>query len=141
MGKCMCSMTNISSHQAVSLILKCPDLWAPYIPKNWTPTRIEVVSGNKISLAVGIKDLFSQNQSLSHVIWLCCPSSGFLFPARLYHGQFVLIWKSLEVIHSKLDLVNMDVRPLLFTKLSLFTKSSLDKEQNMKKRAGVHSSN
>ena len=72
-GKCMCSITNVSSHQAVSLILKCPDLWAPYIPKNWTPTRIEVVSGNKISLAVGIKDLFSQNQSLSHVIWLCLP--------------------------------------------------------------------
>ena len=69
----MCSITNVSSHQAVSLILKCPDLWAPYIPKNWTPTRIEVVSGNKISLAVGIKDLFSQNQSLSHVIWLCLP--------------------------------------------------------------------
>ena len=98
-GKCMCSITNVSSHQAVSLILKCPDLWAPYIPKNWTPTRIEVVSGNKISLAVGIKDLFSQNQSLSHVIWLCCPSSGFLFPARLYHGQFVLIWKSLGVLY------------------------------------------
>ena len=31
-------------------------------------------------------------------------------------------------IHLKLDSVNMDVRPLLFTKLSLFTKSSLDKE-------------
>ena len=30
-------------------------------------------------------------------------------------------------IHPKLDLVNMDVRPLLFTELSLFTKSSLDK--------------
>ena len=73
-GKCMCSITNVSSHQAVSLTLKCPDLWAPYIPKNWTPTRIEVVSGNKISLAVGIKDLFSQNQSLSHVIWLCLPN-------------------------------------------------------------------
>ena len=31
-------------------------------------------------------------------------------------------------IHLKLDLVNVVVRPLLFTKLSLFTKSSLDKE-------------
>ena len=59
------------------------------------------MSGNKISLAVGIKDLFSQNQSLSHVIWLCCPSSGFLFPARLYHGQFVLIWKSLLYFYGR----------------------------------------
>ena len=45
------------------------------------------------------------------------------------------------VVHPKLDLVNMVVRPLLFTKLSLFTKSGLDKEQNMKKVAGVHSLN
>ena len=44
-------------------------------------------------------------------------------------------------IHPSLDLVNMVVRPLLFTKLSLFTKSSLDKEKNMKKGAGVYSSN
>ena len=31
-------------------------------------------------------------------------------------------------IHLRLDLVNIVVRPLLFTKLSLFTKSNLDKE-------------
>ena len=30
--------------------------------------------------------------------------------------------------HPRLDLVNVVVRPLLFTKLNLFTKSSLDKE-------------
>ena len=34
----------------------------------------------------------------------------------------------LQVIHLKLDLVNVVVRPLLFTKLILFTKSSLDKQ-------------
>ena len=32
------------------------------------------------------------------------------------------------IIHPKLDLVNVIFRPFLFTKLSLFTKSSLDKE-------------
>ena len=32
------------------------------------------------------------------------------------------------VIHPRLDLVKFIVRPLLFTKLSLFTKSSLEKE-------------
>ena len=31
-------------------------------------------------------------------------------------------------VHPRLDLVNVIVRPFLFTKLSLFTKSSLDKE-------------
>ena len=31
-------------------------------------------------------------------------------------------------LHPKLDLVNMVVRTFLFTKLSLFTKSSIDKE-------------
>ena len=31
-------------------------------------------------------------------------------------------------VHPRLDLVNMVVRPFLFTELSLFTKSSLDKE-------------
>ena len=39
-------------------------------------------------------------------------------------------------ITPRLDLVNMVVRPLLYTKSSLFTKLSLDKEQNMKKGAG-----
>ena len=34
----------------------------------------------------------------------------------------------LQVIHLKLDLVNVVVRPLLFTKLILFTKLSLDKQ-------------
>ena len=34
----------------------------------------------------------------------------------------------LQVIHLKLDLVNVVVRPLLFTKLILFTNSSLDKD-------------
>ena len=36
-------------------------------------------------------------------------------------------------IHPKLDLVNVVVRPLLFT------KSSLNKELNMKKGAGIYS--
>ena len=31
-------------------------------------------------------------------------------------------------VHPRLDLVNVIVRPFLFTKLSLLTKSSLDKE-------------
>ena len=45
-------------------------------------------------------------------------------------------------VHPKLDLVNLVVRSLLFTKLSLFTNSSLlDKEENMKKGAGVYSLN
>ena len=44
-------------------------------------------------------------------------------------------------VHPRLDLVNMVVRPFLFTKLSLFTKSSLDKDWNMKKGAGVYSLN
>ena len=38
------------------------------------------------------------------------------------------------VLHPKLNLVNVVVIPL-------FTKSSLDKELNMKKGAGVHSLN
>ena len=38
-------------------------------------------------------------------------------------------------VHPKLDLVNMVVRPFLFT------KSSLDKKYNKKKGAGVHSLN
>ena len=42
---------------------------------------------------------------------------------------------------SRLDLVNIVVIPHLFTELSLFTKSSLDKEKNMKKGAGVYSLN
>ena len=38
--------------------------------------------------------------------------------------------------------MNLGVRSLLFTKLSLFTNSSLlDKEENMKKGAGVYSLN
>ena len=36
--------------------------------------------------------------------------------------------KGIILIHPRLDLVNVIVRPFLFTKLSLFTKSSLDKE-------------
>ena len=32
------------------------------------------------------------------------------------------------LVHPRLDLVNKVVRPLLFTKLSLFIKSNLDKE-------------
>ena len=34
----------------------------------------------------------------------------------------------LYLLHPRLDLVNMVVRPFLFTKLSLFTKWSIDKE-------------
>ena len=44
-------------------------------------------------------------------------------------------------LHPRLDLVNLVVRPPLFTKLNLFTESSLDKEQNMKKEVGVFSLN
>ena len=44
-------------------------------------------------------------------------------------------------IHPRLDLVNMVVRPLLFTKLSLFTKSIHDKKCNMKNEPAVYSSN
>ena len=43
--------------------------------------------------------------------------------------------KTLLNVHTKLDLVNVAVRPLLFTKLSLFTKSSLIKEYNYEKRS------
>ena len=32
------------------------------------------------------------------------------------------------IVHPRLDLVNKVIRPLLFTKLSLFTKSNLDEE-------------
>ena len=39
------------------------------------------------------------------------------------------------VVQPRLDLVNMVVKPLLFTKSRLFTKSILDKEWNMKKRS------
>ena len=39
----------------------------------------------------------------------------------------------------RLDLVNVVVGPLLFTKSRLFTKSSLAKEQNTKKGAGGYS--
>ena len=50
--------------------------------------------------------------------------------------------KTLLNVHSRLDLVNVAVRPLLFTKLSLFTKSSsLHKASIMKKGAGVYSLN
>ena len=41
---------------------------------------------------------------------------------------FAVYFYSSLLVHSRLDLVNVVVRPLLFTKLSLFTKSSLDKE-------------
>ena len=34
----------------------------------------------------------------------------------------------LDVVQPRLDLVNIVVRPLLFTKSGLFTKSSMDKE-------------
>ena len=45
-------------------------------------------------------------------------------------------------IDPRLDVVTVVVtRPLLFTKLSLFTKSNLDKEFNMKKGDGVYSLN
>ena len=44
-------------------------------------------------------------------------------------------------LHPRLDLVNLVVRPPLLTKLILFSKSSLDKEQNMKKWAVVFSLN
>ena len=44
-----------------------------------------------------------------------------------------------KVVDPRLDLVNIVVRLLLFTKLSLFTTYSLD--TNMKKGAGVYSSN
>ena len=44
-------------------------------------------------------------------------------------------------MYPNLDLMNKPVRPFLFTKLILFTKSGLDKEQNMKKVAGIHSLN
>ena len=44
-------------------------------------------------------------------------------------------------VYPRLDLVNGVVRPLLFTKSSLFTKLSLDEEKNMKKGAGVYSLN
>ena len=40
-----------------------------------------------------------------------------------------------------LNLVNMVVRPFLLTKLSLFTKTSLNKKYDMKKGAGVCSLN
>ena len=41
--------------------------------------------------------------------------------------KFLMLF--LLVIHPRLDLVNMIVRPFLFNKLSLFTKSSHDKEK------------
>ena len=44
-------------------------------------------------------------------------------------------------LHPRLHLVNLVVRPHLLTKLILFSKSSLDKEQNMKKGVGVFSLN
>ena len=40
----------------------------------------------------------------------------------------VSYFKASCIIHPKLDLVIMVVRPLLFTKLILFTNSSLDKD-------------
>ena len=40
----------------------------------------------------------------------------------------VSYFKASCIIHAKLDLVNMVVRPLLFTKLIIFTKSGLDKD-------------
>ena len=46
-----------------------------------------------------------------------------------------------RVIHPKLNLVNVVVRPHLFTKFSLFIKLSLDKEKIMKKGAGFYSLN
>ena len=47
----------------------------------------------------------------------------------------------LDDVYPRLNLVNVVVRPLLFTKMSLFTKLSLDKEYNMKKGAEVYSLN
>ena len=43
--------------------------------------------------------------------------------------------------HPRNNLVNVVVRYLLFTKSNLFTKSSLEKEWNMKKGTGVYSLN
>ena len=44
-------------------------------------------------------------------------------------------------VHPKLDLVNVVVRPLLFTKLSLFNRSIHVKECNMKSEPAVYSLN
>ena len=54
---------------------------------------------------------------------------------------FAVYFDSSLFVHSRLDLVNVVVRPLLFTKLSLLTKPSQDKEENMKKVARVYSLN
>ena len=40
------------------------------------------------------------------------------------HGRFC----SQKLVHPRIDLVNVAVRPLWFTKLRLLNKSSLDKE-------------
>ena len=52
-----------------------------------------------------------------------------------------IYWDALAQKHLRLDLVDVVAKPLLFTKLNLFTKLGLNKEQNMKKGVEVYSLN
>ena len=51
-------------------------------------------------------------------------ANGEDFLAQPFNSSF----KAAVIVNLRLDLVNMVVRPLLFTKSNLFSKPSLDKE-------------
>ena len=50
-----------------------------------------------------------------------------IFSSEIFLGHVCCLYL-FRVVHPKLDLVNVVVRPFLFTKSSIFTKWSLDKE-------------
>ena len=88
-----------------------------------------------------IKPLFSDDpRGPWELIW-----HRFLDIANAFHleDRYILYvyGKGVILVHLRLDLVNLVVRPLLFTKSSLFTKLRLDKEENMRKGAGDYTLN
>ena len=60
--------------------------------------------------------------------WLLECSMNFVLCDLTYFTKGLQEEVATTKVHPRLDLVNVIVRPFLFTKLSLFTISSLDKE-------------
>ena len=92
--------------------------------------------GEKIFMAFDLQINVLNNSSLWQISFFNCETSidSYLTnPLCFATQQNVIQINESGVVHPRLDLVNVVVRPLLFTKLSLFNKSSVDKEWNMKK--------
>ena len=116
-GKCTCR-PHVVGHKCD----KCePGYFGfPDCQRMYCSIRHSIVSEN-------LKLFFSKRYSSTHVVW---GNFGRYFYFAICNVKYPWLIKSRfwNYIHLKLDLVNVIVRHFLFTKLSPFTKSSMDKE-------------